>query len=89
MDSYIISTIAKLEPLLTDSEKGIQADENYFRGITNEALINRRKRMLSLTCHDLLALCEVLEKHGVCCVIGSESDLKVCKSHNLKIETIG
>lgn len=89
MDSYIISTIAKLEPLLTDSEKGIQADENYFRGITNEELINRRKRMLSLTCHDLLALCKVLEKHGVCCVIGSENDLKVCKSHNLKIENIG
>ena len=78
ISSYIISSIAQKEPLMSDSSYGSTADEIYFRGITEESRINTRKRMLSLTSDDLLAAAEPLSTLGRCCIVGSAEAIKAC-----------
>ena len=88
-EQYIISTIAKQEPLLSDSEKGITADELYFRGITYETRCKERKQMLSLKSQELLSAARTLPQSKSRCVIGSAEALERCKEYDLEIETIG
>ena len=54
ISSYIISSIAQKEPLMSDAVYGSTADELYFRGITEESRRDIRRRMLALTSDDLL-----------------------------------
>ena len=86
-EQYIISTIARQEPLQSDSEKGITADELYFRGITHEVRCNERKRILSLTAEDLLTAADALTKSISRCVVGSAEALERCGE--FEVETIG
>lgn len=90
IDNYIISTIAGQEPLRTDSERGVLADELFFRGVTYENLRGERQRMLSLRSEDLAACCNLLERiaDGAICVIGNEDALTACEKENLSIKTI-
>ena len=88
-EQYIISTVAKQEPLQSDSEKGIEADELYFRGITHEARCAERKRMLSLTAKELLSAVDTLPRSKSRCVIGSAEALERCREYDLEIETVG
>lgn len=68
---YIISTIARGEPLISDSEYGTTADIFRFRGIDFNERKNIRKRILSMTCSDLLSAVPYLENQGNYCIIGS------------------
>ncbi|MDE5854604.1 MAG: insulinase family protein, partial [Ruminococcus sp.] len=69
ISSYIISSIAKNEPLISDSEYGLVADNMYFRGISYDDRKEIRRNMLSLTYKDLSSAVMSLEKHGNCCII--------------------
>jgi Zn-dependent M16 (insulinase) family peptidase len=78
ISSYIISSIAQKEPLLSDAAYGSAADEIWFRGITEESRRETRQRMLSLTADDLLAAADELGRLGTCCVVGSAGAIKAC-----------
>ena len=78
ISSYIISSIAQKEPLISDRAYGNIADEIYFRGITEEKRNANHKRMLSLTADDLLNAVSSLEKSGRICVIGSAEAISAC-----------
>jgi Zn-dependent M16 (insulinase) family peptidase len=78
ISSYIISSIAQKEPLISDRAYGTIADEIFFRGITEEKRRENRKRMLSLKAEDLLAAVPSLEKSGRICVIGSAEAISAC-----------
>ena len=69
---YIISTIARGEPLISDSEYGTTADIFRFRGTDFEERKNIRKRILSMNCNDLLSAVPYLENQGSYCIIGSK-----------------
>ena len=88
IDQYIISTIAKQEPLCSDATSSSAADSLYFRGITEDELIARRKTMLSIKPADLLALADKLENTGSKCVIGSDAAIGNCKKHELSVVTL-
>lgn len=88
-EQYIISTAAKKEPLMSDSEMGIMADELYFRGISHDIRCAERKRMLALTSEDLLCAAETLLDSKNRCVIGSGEALERCGEYNLTVESIG
>lgn len=78
ISSYIISSIAQKEPLMSDSAYGTTADEIYFRGITEESRRENRRRMLALTSDDLLKAAEALSALGRRCVVGSAEAIKAC-----------
>ena len=80
ISSYIISSIAQKEPLMSDSSYGSTADEIYFRGITEESRRDTRRRMLALTADDLLAAEKALATSGRRCVVGSAEAIEACGS---------
>lgn len=87
---YIISTIARGEPLISDSEYGTTADIFYFRGIDFEERRNIRKRILSMTYSDLLSAVPYLENQGIYCVIGSKETVEglLVRNADLKIMNV-
>lgn len=89
LEQYIISTVAKQEPLMSDSEIGTMADGLYFRGISYETRCAERKRMLALTTDDLLSAADILSQSKNRCVIGSGEALESCKKYGLAVESIG
>lgn len=78
LDSYIISTIARHEPLISDSARGTTADSFYFRGITEEKRRSDRKRMLGLKVADMLNAVDLLGNVSEFCVFGPEEAVKTC-----------
>lgn len=78
ISSYIISTIASSEPLMSDSAYGAAADASYFRGITHEDRCAVRRRMLELGWADLLKAADALESIGSRCVFGSKEAVSSC-----------
>ncbi|MBP5579026.1 MAG: insulinase family protein [Ruminococcus sp.] len=73
---YIISSIAKDEPLMSDGNKSRQADGLWFRGITFEERAAERKRMLGVTASQLTEAAEKLRSFGGICVMGSEAAME-------------
>ena len=73
---YIISSIAKDEPLMSDGNKSRQADELWFRGISYEERAAERKRMLGVTANQLREAAEKLRSFGNICVMGSEAAME-------------
>ncbi|MBR6968559.1 MAG: insulinase family protein [Ruminococcus sp.] len=67
---YIISTIAREEPLLSDGNRSRKADGLWFRGISHEERRAEKKRMLSLTPKELLRAAECLRNCGNTCIMG-------------------
>ncbi len=78
ISSYIISSIAQKEPLMSDSTYGCTADEIYFRGITEESRRENRRRMLTFTSDDLLNAAEALSALGRRCIVGSAEAIEAC-----------
>ncbi len=74
---FIISSIARGEPMMSDGEYGSACDDMYFRGITQEKRRAVRQRMLSLTKDDLTEAAEYLKNIGNCCIIGSKNAVEV------------
>ena len=87
LDQYIISTIAKTEPLLSVTAMSVAADENWFRGITEEQREENRRRMLSVTSEKLLSMADKLDKIAYRCIIGPETAIKGLDSDYV-IETV-
>lgn len=83
---YIISTIARGEPLISDGEYGITADIFRFRGISFDDRKNIRKRILSMTYSDLLSAVPYLENQGSYCVIGSKETVERLLDRNADLK---
>lgn len=73
LSRFIISSIARGEPMMSDGEYGSNCDNMYFRGITQEKRREIRQRMLSLTKNDLAAGVEFLKNTGNCCIVGAKN----------------
>ena len=77
----ITGAISAGEPLLTPRAKGEEADDLYFRGITDELRRARRRQLLGCTCADLCAVADgldaVLGRAGVC-VLAPRAELERC-----------
>lgn len=88
ISSYIISSIASGEPLMSDSEYALNADIMYFRGVTHEYRRKLRREMLETTPEKLIAVCAELEKPMNCCIVGSKEVISSIKSRELIIESM-
>lgn len=73
---YIISSVAKDEPLMSDGNKSRKADGLWFRGITDEERASEKKRMLGVTVQQLREAAEKLRTTGNICVMGTESAME-------------
>lgn len=73
---YIISSVAKDEPLMSDGNKSRKADGLWFRGITDEERAAEKKRMLRVTAKQLREAAEKLRTTGNICVMGTESAME-------------
>ena len=73
---YIISSIAKDEPLYSDGNKSIKADGFWFRGISYEERTDIKKNMLKVTPKQLADAAEKLRNCGNICVFGNEAAMQ-------------
>ena len=73
---YIISSVAKEEPLMSDGNKSRKADGLWFRGITDEERASEKKRMLKVTADQLREAAQKLRDTGNICVMGTESAME-------------
>ncbi len=73
---YIISSIAKDEPLMSDGNKSRRADGLWFRGWSYEERCDIKKRMLGVTADQLLEAAQKLRECGNICVFGSEAAME-------------
>lgn len=73
---YIISSVAKDEPLMSDGNKSRKADGLWFRGITDEERASEKKRMLKVTADQLREAAQKLRTTGNICVMGTESAME-------------
>ena len=73
---YIISSIAKDEPLMSDGNRSKRADGLWFRGISYDERLNIKRRMLSVTADQLLDAAQKLKEYGNICVFGSEAAME-------------
>jgi len=73
---YIISSVAKEEPLMSDGNKSRKADGLWFRGITDEDRAAEKKRMLKVTAEQLREAAQKLRTTGNICVMGTESAME-------------
>ncbi|MBP5580419.1 MAG: hypothetical protein J6X85_01260, partial [Ruminococcus sp.] len=73
---YIISTVAKEEPLMSDGNRSAKADGLWFRGITDAERRDEKKRMLSVTAEQLSKAAETLKSFGNLCVMGTEAAME-------------
>ena len=81
VDKYIISTVAKFEPLQAPRMQGASADSDWFTGITAEDRARMKKEMLSTDYAVLREFAGVLRRfadEGAVCVVGHEAALKDC-----------
>ena len=81
MDSYIISSLNELNPLIGPREKGMLADMRYLSGYTREMSEKTRREILYATPEEVAACCETLEdfvKKGSVCVVGYPEALENC-----------
>lgn len=77
----ITGAISANEPLLTPRAKGEEADDLFFRGITDELRRARRSQLLGCTCADLAAVADSLEaamKRAGVCVLAPRAELERC-----------
>jgi hypothetical protein len=73
---YIISSVAKEEPLMSDGNKSRKADGLWFRGITDEDRAAEKKRMLKVAAGQLREAAQKLRTTGNICVMGTESAME-------------
>jgi len=81
VDKYILSTIAKFEPLLSPRMQGESADGDWFTGVTAADRTRMKKEMLATDHATLRRFADVLRRfaaEGAVCVIGHEAALAKC-----------
>jgi Zn-dependent M16 (insulinase) family peptidase len=91
LDQYIISSVAKLEPLRTPRTYGDVADGNYLRHITYDYECARRDEMMKMKKEDLASFAEILDQLGkdhTLCIIGHKEELDRCAEQLDDIRTL-
>lgn len=88
LSRFIISSIARGEPMMSDGEYGSACDNMYFRGITQEKRRAVRQRMLSLTKNDLAVGIESLKKIGNCCIVGPKNAVDAYSAGEITVESV-
>ncbi len=81
IEPYIISTIARSEPLESPQEKGLSADADAFLGLTREDYRRMRREMLQTDAAKLRRFAEVLRRfaeEGEKCIVGHDEAVKSC-----------
>ncbi len=81
LTGFILSSVAGLDPLLTESEKMSLAESRYFKGTSYEDVCRYYRQLVQTTPEDLLALCDALEEVAAddrTCVIAGQSLLEGC-----------
>lgn len=86
--SYIISSIAASEPLMSDAEFAANADGIYFRGVTDDYRRKVFRDMLEMTAEKLLAACDDLEKPMYRCIVGSEEVISSVKTKEFEVSSV-
>ncbi len=86
--SYIISTIASGEPLVSDAEYASAADSMYFRGITQESRRKLRGEIISMSCDRLADICDDMENPVYSCVTGSDDVTNEAADRGFKILSV-
>ena len=86
--SYIISTIASGEPLVSDAEYASAADSMYFRGITQESRRKLRGEILSMSCDRLADICDDMKNPVYSCVTGSDDVTNEAADRGFKILSV-
>lgn len=82
LDSYIISALNELNPLLSPRDKGALADGRYMNGYTRAEAEKIRREILNALPEDLIRCAEWLEpfsREGAVCVVGHKDALETCK----------
>ncbi len=73
-DNFIISAVAAMEPLVSPSVLGEQADAEYFAGITYEKKVEERRQLLGTTVSDFERFADIVDRFAdkapVCIVAG-------------------
>ena len=83
---YIISTIAKSEPLESPCEKGLSADNAWFLGLDQDDFRRMRREMLETGAAKLRRFAGILNRfaaEGERCVVGHDEALKACEGLNV------
>lgn len=78
-EQFIIASAAGTEPLRTPAGQGLEADELWFSGITEEDRKRMHRQILNTDCRRLNDFCPALKKmseEGCICVLGKEGVLK-------------
>ena len=81
IDKYIISSVARLEPVRSHLADSNARDAEWFCSIDEEYVRRHRREMLECTKDDLRAWCDVLSRmarEGAVCVVGYEGVLAKC-----------
>lgn len=79
--SILSSASAVLDPLRNAEEKMAEAEERWFRGISEEEIVRRYQQLLNTTPEDLLALCDALEdvvRDNAICIVANRDQLSGC-----------
>ena len=89
LDSYIISALNELNPLLSPRDKGSLADGRYMNRYSREEAERIRKEILHASPEDLVRCAEWLEpfsREGAVCVVANRDILK--KSRELTVKDL-
>lgn len=86
LDKFIISTVAKLEPLMSPRDEGNKADNEWFAGKTESMIREERAQILATDAAKLLSWCQALEHmadKGAVCIVAHDEALKAADGENL------
>jgi Zn-dependent M16 (insulinase) family peptidase len=81
LTGFILSSVSTADPLRTAALKLSAGDVRYFRGVTEEMIVERYRTMIRTTPKDLVDLCVILEKIAAdpsVCVTGGKDLLATC-----------
>ena len=88
LDKFVISTVARTEPLMSPRDEGVRADSEWFAGKTADMIRAEREEILSTTWEQVLSWCQVLEHmaaNGTVCVVAHEEALKAAEKEHLTL----
>ena len=92
ISSYIISSIASGEPLVSDAEYAAAADSMYFRNITQESRRKLRKEILEMTSERIVDVYNDLKNELYFCAVCSKETVDEIVENNCNrdftIETV-
>jgi len=88
LDKFVISTVARTEPLLSPRDEGARADSEWFAGKTEQVIRKEREEILGTTKEQLLSWCQALEHmaaNGAVCIVAHDEALKAAEKEHLVI----